>query len=752
MQDLRGTLHGIGCWYIMLHVLRWSAHDGDRGLLRNRRASVPWILVATLLGIQFGVACKASAQNTPLAVDFGSLVSESALAHIEIDLDRLRKGGPDLAIYKIFAHPEMRRFFGAFDPLEVANPEALERKASMALGITGEQAAHLLRSRLSCTVFQIPFGGMSREFSLDIMGAVDLGPLKNVDLLGPITDLLVGGVGTPVESEFIGGFQFTRIAVSPTISFYACQEHGVLLFGTNSERVIAARRALLGEPLKSSLSKSASGVRIAEAVDKGDSVVQAYLSFRSFTEQLLKQTPEQFRDALGMVGLDAIGSVGYSLAFDGPGIRERLWMDFKDRHGWMAGRDARSDPLGTIDIVPADCGIYFADRVDIATSFGGMLEFLGEVAPRQTQGLMRAVERPLQGLGLDSITDALGLFGPEYSVFVSFPGQAVIPDIGALVEIRDKARVLELIDRISVGAPGFPKTQVMEFENHKLLVFHPVARRPGEFLGGRAIIMPTIAIVGDFLLVTPLPNAAKNLIAGIKDGKPRLSANQDFVDLTKRLGLADSEGGQQSVTYIATGRALSFLTSHAEPALQLTAAQNYLNTDHWPTHDVFEEHLFGTLVVGRHDPERGGVYSESYSSIGLMPSYVALGSVMGAVMLVPMSTTAQSPMVVMPGKSDPTNVAVGDLSKLRGAILNFYAWEGRLPTAKEWPRFLTEGSENHQDAYLEDPPINDPWGHPYQFRPGKQGKFTVSSLGADGAEGGSGEDADLILPPKKGGR
>ena len=39
---------------------------------------------------------------------------------------------------------------------------------------------------------------------------------------------------------------------------------------------------------------------------------------------------------------------------------------------------------------------------------------------------------------------------------------------------------------------------------------------------------------------------------------------------------------------------------------------------------------------------------------------------------------------------------------------------------------------------------NDPWNRPYQLTvPGKAGPFDIISLGGDGAQGGSGEDADI---------
>jgi general secretion pathway protein G len=55
------------------------------------------------------------------------------------------------------------------------------------------------------------------------------------------------------------------------------------------------------------------------------------------------------------------------------------------------------------------------------------------------------------------------------------------------------------------------------------------------------------------------------------------------------------------------------------------------------------------------------------------------------------------------------------------------------PLAPNWKR----------GGYLEKLP-KDPWGHPYNYlSPGVHGEFDVFSYGADGAAGGSGNDADI---------
>ena len=47
--------------------------------------------------------------------------------------------------------------------------------------------------------------------------------------------------------------------------------------------------------------------------------------------------------------------------------------------------------------------------------------------------------------------------------------------------------------------------------------------------------------------------------------------------------------------------------------------------------------------------------------------------------------------------------------------------------------------------YLKKPVENDPWGNAYLYKaPGTHGDYDLISLGADGKEGGSGDDADVL--------
>jgi general secretion pathway protein G len=66
-----------------------------------------------------------------------------------------------------------------------------------------------------------------------------------------------------------------------------------------------------------------------------------------------------------------------------------------------------------------------------------------------------------------------------------------------------------------------------------------------------------------------------------------------------------------------------------------------------------------------------------------------------------------------------------------------------LQALKTAPAEATLAERYRPGGYIKSLPA-DPWGRPYQLAvPGKSGPFDVYSLGADGAPGGDGENADI---------
>ena len=94
--------------------------------------------------------------------------------------------------------------------------------------------------------------------------------------------------------------------------------------------------------------------------------------------------------------------------------------------------------------------------------------------------------------------------------------------------------------------------------------------------------------------------------------------------------------------------------------------------------------------------------------------------------------------------------------ELLGTALDSYRLDtGRYPTTEQGLRALRERPTRAplptgwRGPYLRKDVPMDPWGRAYEYRsPGRRNPdgFDLVTLGRDGASGGEGEDADLVVP------
>ncbi len=92
--------------------------------------------------------------------------------------------------------------------------------------------------------------------------------------------------------------------------------------------------------------------------------------------------------------------------------------------------------------------------------------------------------------------------------------------------------------------------------------------------------------------------------------------------------------------------------------------------------------------------------------------------------------------------------AKAQISEFESVLDTFRLDVGRYPTTEEGLQAMRTRPgtlERWDGPYLrKDVPL-DPWQHPYVYRfPGQHGDYDLLSLGADGQEGGEGENADVV--------
>lgn len=92
--------------------------------------------------------------------------------------------------------------------------------------------------------------------------------------------------------------------------------------------------------------------------------------------------------------------------------------------------------------------------------------------------------------------------------------------------------------------------------------------------------------------------------------------------------------------------------------------------------------------------------------------------------------------------------AAAQIEHFGAALDTYFLDNGAYPSTQqglEALRTAPSDSKRWRGPYLKKEVPLDPWGRPFVYRaPGRSGGYEILSLGADGREGGSDEDADAV--------
>ncbi len=107
------------------------------------------------------------------------------------------------------------------------------------------------------------------------------------------------------------------------------------------------------------------------------------------------------------------------------------------------------------------------------------------------------------------------------------------------------------------------------------------------------------------------------------------------------------------------------------------------------------------------------------------------------------------PQVMKHLGTSKTKTARLQIEDLSAALDMFHLEVGHYPSTEQGLTALVAApsdAENWNGPYLRKSVVpKDPWGHDYQYRyPGNEAPFDLYSLGADGREGGDGENQDVL--------
>jgi len=140
----------------------------------------------------------------------------------------------------------------------------------------------------------------------------------------------------------------------------------------------------------------------------------------------------------------------------------------------------------------------------------------------------------------------------------------------------------------------------------------------------------------------------------------------------------------------------------------------------------------------REDEARSG--EQGFTLVEMLVVIAIIGLIMGLI----------GPRVLNYLSESKVKAAKIQMQSFASALDLFNLDAGRYPSSSEGLDALVHRSPGvaaWNGPYLKGGNVPmDPWGHPYIYRaPGEHSAFDIISLGADGAEGGSGVAADISL-------
>ncbi|BBL76793.1 type II secretion system major pseudopilin GspG [Methylomagnum ishizawai] len=140
-----------------------------------------------------------------------------------------------------------------------------------------------------------------------------------------------------------------------------------------------------------------------------------------------------------------------------------------------------------------------------------------------------------------------------------------------------------------------------------------------------------------------------------------------------------------------------------------------------------------------HKPSLQKRFQRGFTLIELLVVLAIIGLLAGLV----------GPQVIKHLGESKTKTARLQIEELSSALDMYRLDVGRYPPTDEGLAALVEqpaSAKFWNGPYLRKKKVPlDPWNNPFHYvAPGQHGKFDVFSLGSDGAEGGDGEDQDIL--------
>ena len=596
----------------------------QRFMTQNARS--PLIFV-TLAAVVFGGGLLIAEQAPPGRIphparDLPGLLPDTCALRLVVDGGPCVERSGDLALADLLAEPEVRTFMAPIRASAMGWLRQFDPQVQEYLGISVDEALQLLKNRIGVALCglnpplepggpPVPDAVLTLEFEDDIemvrrlMHALEVAVLAWGD--GRFTDDTVAGL--PVR-RYVPDPK--RPGTPP--AWYLLDDR-MLLLATDRDTLEGVITRMKSGGRANSLAGSETFSVVQRQVVGADSIVEVYADLKRLRAMMEPMTGAEVWKPLELFAVDQIKAVGYGLALDGKGLRDRAFGKLDD--GPLRRAFEGAPAPNAHQVVPASTGFLATTNVDLGLLWGHAQDVIARMEPSAHGQLQDALAAAADRMGASVEGDILPKLGPEVSLAAWWPQRALYPDLGLLIQLQD-AEAFERLLASSLRSLDVP-TSIQEHRG-----FAIASLDMGELTADLELPQrPSWTIVDGRLLVTLWPQAAKNFIDQVSDDAPSLGADPTFVSVLSRLSGPDGDAGRSGLVWLDVRGAAEALCDNAVPLAQSLlppGEEVQLDWAAFPHTATVTEHLFGLVGTTRWIEE--GVRVDYYSPTGYAGPYV----------------------------------------------------------------------------------------------------------------------------------
>ena len=299
------------------------------------------------------------------------------------------------------------------------------------------------------------------------------------------------------------------------------------------------------------------------------------------------------------------------------------------------------------EIVPAETGFLYSFAASWEGFYDYMMGVLHAVDPGVVEQAQMGLAQVEAMIGAELRKDILPMIGPEVSLAVSWPHNGLIPDVALLVGLKDVSGFQKWCAGLQERFASELKAGSVEYMGHTINYFGPaqIPTIPGMSI--RPQVRISMTVIDDFLVITPWPQVAKNLINGLKSGKPRLKDNPDFKSVLAKLNAGSNTTGNTWLMYVDVKALAGFVLDNAVPFIQSVVPDDLgipvdIKWGMFPATSTITRHLEGVMAVGH--IERDGLFAQYYSPTGVLFPQLLMTAGMGVLW---MSNEVSEPQIII---------------------------------------------------------------------------------------------------------